>query len=368
MEMNNTWCIPHLPNDKKPISGKWLFKLKLNSDGTVAKHKAWLVACGFTQQYGLDFQETFSPVAKIRTLRLLLSLAASQHWNLAQLDVNNAFLNYHLDEEIFMQIPPGYNHDIIPTSAAPLVCKLNRSIYGLKQASRSWFAKFSTTLISQGFKQSKFDYTLFTKGSNSTFIAILVYVDDIVIAIPSNIEIEFAKIMLHHHFKLKDLGDLKFFLGLELSKSQAGIFMCQRHYTMSILEDCGMLACKPSAIPMEENLKLHTDSGSPLADPGSYRRLVERLLYLTISRPDIYYIVHKLSQFVANPHFEHMNAAHMLLRYLKHTTGQGILFKATSDTKLHAYVEADWGSCLDSRRSTTGFLYFLRKFLNFLEG
>nr|KYP31169.1 Copia protein [Cajanus cajan] len=118
-----------------------------------------------------------------------------------------------------MQIPPGYSHHTIPTSAAPLVCKLNRSIYGLKQASRSWFAKFSTTLISQGFKQSKFDYTLFTKGSNSTFIAILVYVDDIVIASPSNIEIESAKIMLHHHFKLKDLGDLKFFL----------VWNCQSH-------------------------------------------------------------------------------------------------------------------------------------------
>nr|KYP31168.1 Retrovirus-related Pol polyprotein from transposon TNT 1-94 [Cajanus cajan] len=120
-----------------------------------------------------------------------------------------------------------------------------------------------------------------------------------------------------------------------------------------------MLACKPSAVPMESNLKLHTNSGSPLADPGSYRRLVGRLLYLTISRPDICYTVHKLSQFVANPHSEHMNAAHMLLRYLKHTVGQGILFKATFDTKLHAYVDADWGSCLDSRRSTTGFCIFL---------
>nr|KYP60496.1 Retrovirus-related Pol polyprotein from transposon TNT 1-94 [Cajanus cajan] len=257
-----------------------------------------------------------------------------------------------------MQIPQGYTHHILPTSCAPLVCKLHKSIYGLKQASRSWFNKFSTTLTSQGFNQSKYDYTLFTQGTNSTFIAILVYVDDIVIASPNPAAITSVKDMLHRHFKLKDLGDLKFFLGLELSKSKSGIFMCQRHYILSILKDCGMLACKPSTVPMEALLKLHVESGTTLSDPGAYRRLIGRLLYLTISRPDIRYTVHKLSQFVSNPHSGHMDAAYMLLRYLKHTIGQGILFKTNFDTKLHAYVDVDWGSCIDSRRSTTGLCVF----------
>nr|KYP41264.1 Copia protein [Cajanus cajan] len=260
-----------------------------------------------------------------------------------------------------MKIPQGYvsTNTGIDSTKAPLVCKLNRSIYGLKQASRSWFNTFSNTLISQGYKQSKYDYTLFTKGSSSTFIIVLVYVDDIVLASPSPHMIHMAKTMLQQHFKLKDLGDLKFFLGLELSKSQEGIYLCQRHYALAILEDSGMLACKPSAIPMEANLKLHAESGTKLQDPSIYRRLIGRLLYLTISRPDICYAVHKLSQFVSNPHTDHMNAATLLLRYLKHTAGQGILFKANSDTRLHAYVDADWGTCSDSRRSTTGFCVFL---------
>jgi len=210
-------------------------------------------------------------------------------------------------------------------------------------------------LTSQNYTQSKYDYTLFTKGKSSSFIAILVYVDDIVIASPDKIAINFAKFMLQHYFKLKYLGDLKFFLGLELPRSQVGIFMCQRHYTMSILEDTRMLACKPSTVPMEADLKLNAESGSQLADPGTYRRLIGRLLYLTISRPDICYTVHKLSQFVFDPRSGHINAANILLRYLKHTAGQGILFKATLDTSLHAYVDADWGSCIDSRKSTTGY-------------
>jgi len=240
-----------------------------------------------------------------------------------------------------------------------LVCKLNRSIYGLKQASRTWFNAFSNTLLRNGFKQSKYDYLLFTKGEGDNFIAILVYVDDIILASPSQEIIFKAKTILKKHFKLKDLGDLKIFLGLELSRSKEGIFMCHGHYTLSILEDCGMLACKPSLIPMEENNKLTANSRTKLVDPGSYRRLVGRLLYITISRPDICYCVHKLSQFVSNPYTNHMHVANMLLRYLKHTSGQGILFRAYSDTKLHAYVDANWGSCTESRRSTTDFCIFL---------
>ena len=163
MELNKTWTIVPFPQGKKPISCKWIFKLKLHSNGTVARHKARLVAKGFTQQYGLDFQETFSPMAKITTLRLLISLAASNGWHLAQLDINNVFLNGTLSEEIFMNITQGYKHSVTKGPNPPLVCKLNRSIYGLKQASRSWFNAFNNALLRSGFKQSKHDYSLFTK-------------------------------------------------------------------------------------------------------------------------------------------------------------------------------------------------------------
>ena len=178
-----------------------------------------------------------------------------------------------------------------------ICCKLNRSIYGLKQASRSWF----NALLRSGFKQSKYDYSLFTKGEGDNFIAILVYVNDIILASPSQAMISKTKTILKDHFKLKDPRDLKFFLGLELSRPKEGIFMCQRHYTLSILEDCGMLACKPSSIPMEAHNKLIVNSRTKLADPGSYRRLVGRLLYLTISRLDICYCVHKFKSICLQP-------------------------------------------------------------------
>jgi len=171
--------------------------------------------------------------------------------------------------------------------------------------------------------------------------------------------IDSINIQLKNKFKLKDLGDLKFFLGIELSKSKIGIFICQCHYVLSLHEDCGMLACKPFVVHMLPNLHLHNNSGTPIADPATYRHLIGRLLYLTISRPDISYTVHKLSLFVSKPFTEHMAAANILLRYLKHTVGQGILFKSASDCNIHAYVDADWGSCMDTRRSTIGFCIFL---------
>jgi len=258
-----------------------------------------------------------------------------------------------------MHIPLGYTHNFTPTSNAPLVCHLHKSIYGLKQASRSWFHTFRDTILSFGFCQSKHDYSIFTKGHDNTFVALLVYVNDIILVGPNIDCIDVVNIQLKNKFKLKDLGDLKFFLDIELSKSKTGIFMCQRHYVLSLLEDCGMLACKPSVIPMLPNLHLHNNFGTPIADPAIYRRLIGRLLYLTISRPDICYIVHKLSQFVSKPYTEHMADVNLLLRYLKHTPGQGILFKSTSDCNVHAYVDADWGSYMDTHRSTTGFCIFL---------
>ena len=185
MESNHTWSVIPLPLGKHSIGSKWVYKIKYKSDGSIERYKARLVAKGYNQQEDIDFLDTFSPVAKLVTVEVLLALAATHNWPLIQLDVNNAFLNGDLFEEVYMDLPLGYCSKPGSPSSSKMVCKLRKSIYGLKQASRKWFSKFSQSLIGFDFHQSKSDYSLFTKGSGSFFLALLVYVDDIVITRPS---------------------------------------------------------------------------------------------------------------------------------------------------------------------------------------
>ncbi|XP_072950413.1 uncharacterized protein [Typha angustifolia] len=359
MEANNTWTVTVLPKGKHSIGCKWVYKVKYHSDGSIERHKARLVAKGYTQQEGLDFIETFSPVAKLVTVKVLLAIALNNNWPLIQLDVNNAFLHGDSFEEVYMDLPLGYLQSHPIAKGEKLVCRLHKSIYGLKQASRQWFSKLSQTLLHHGFHQSKSDYSLFTKGSGTNFIALLVYVDDIIITGSNPQAITSLKEFLNTHFKFKDLGKLKYFLGLEIARSAKGIFLSQRHYTLQLLEDTSFLASKPATLPMDPKLKLSSFEGDLLEDASLYRRLVGKLLYLTISRPDITFVVHKLSQFVSKPRQQHLVAIHHLLRYLKATPGQGLLFSPSSSFQLRAFSDADWGSCLDSRKSITGFCIFL---------
>uniref|UniRef100_A0A2N9G6D1 Integrase catalytic domain-containing protein n=1 Tax=Fagus sylvatica TaxID=28930 RepID=A0A2N9G6D1_FAGSY len=355
LEANNTWSLTHLPPGKHPIGCKWVYKVKLKADGSLERYKARLVAKGYTQQEGLDYSETFSPVAKFSTVRTLLAIASAQHWSLTQLDVNNAFLHGDLNEEVYMVLPPGF-----PSKGETnLVCKLQKSLYGLKQASRQWFAKFSSTLIKQGFLQSKSDYSLFTRTQGTTFIGLLVYVDDILIASNNVTAVHTLKDSLHAEFKLKDLGNLKYFLGLEVARSSKGISLCQRKYALDVLSDSGMLGSKPVVTPMEQKLKLSQSDGDALSDPSQYRRLVGRLLYLTVTRPDINYSVQRLSQFMAKPTTTHLAAAYRVLKYIKGTSGQGLFFPSNTDLHLKSFSDSDWASCPDTRRSVTGYCVFL---------
>nr|KYP42297.1 hypothetical protein KK1_036289 [Cajanus cajan] len=248
------------------------------------------------------------------------------------------------------------------TSSKPgQVCKLQRSIYGLKQASRQWYAKLSSFLISHGYKQSISDYSLFLKRNKDSFTALLVYVDDIVLSGNDLAEITSITALLNNAFKIKDLGDLKFFLGFEVARNNLGINLCQRKYALDILHDTGMLDSKPSSTPIDYGTRLHQQSGVPLSDSeaSEYRRLIGRLIYLTNTRPDITFVVQHLSQFISKPRSTHQQVAARILRYVKATLGSGIFFSAKSVIQLQGFSDSDWADCLDTRRSITGFSIYL---------
>ncbi|CAM8994357.1 unnamed protein product [Rhodiola kirilowii] len=356
LEHNQTWVLATLPNDKQAVDCKWVFKIKHHSDGTIERYKARLVAKGFTQVEGIDYHDTFAPVVKMTTVRCVLAVASFRKWPLYQLDVNNAFLHGLLDEDVYMKLPPGFYPQ---ARRSGLVCKLQRSIYGLKQASRQWFSRLSDALIEFGFVQSLNDYSLFTLTTNGEFLILLVYVDDVVITGTSSDLIGRVKQFIHDKFQIKDLGHLKYFLGLEVARCAAGIFLNQRKYVIDILDEYQFTDCKPAKSPMETKHGLSLSSAPLLPDASVYRRLVGRLIYLTITRPDLAFPVHVLSQFMQSPNEDHLRAAHRVLRYIKLAPAQGLLFPSNSPLQLTAFCDADWASCPTTRRSVSGYCMML---------
>ncbi|CAL0329743.1 unnamed protein product [Lupinus luteus] len=355
LRSNETWVITSLPNDKKAIGCKWIFKVKYKADGSIERYKARLVAKGFTQTEGVDFLETFSPVVKMTTIRVILALASANNWHLHQLDINTAFLHGDLKENVFMRVPPG-----IEVKEPNQVCKLQKSIYGLRQASRQWHDKLTSVLVQFGYSKSNADYSLYVKIVGFNFTAILVYVDDLILCGNNMDEINQVKHLLNSRFSIKDLGVLKYFLGMEIARSSAGILIYQRKYALDLLQEAGMLAAKPSSTPMEYSVKLiHSKSGDLLSDFSTYRRLIGKLVYLTHSRPDLSFAVGNLSQFLSAPTNKHLEAALRVLRYLKKTAGMGIFLPSSCDFKIKGYTDSDWGACLDTRRSVSGYCFYI---------
>ena len=356
LEKNKTWRITELPKGKKSVGCKWVFSVKYKADGRLERYKARLVAKGYTQTYGVDYQETFAPVAKMSTVRVLLSLAANLNWDLQQYDVKNAFLHGDLEEEIYMEIPPGFEERL----GTNKVCKLQKALYGLKQSPRAWFGRFAKVMLAAGYKQSQADHTLFIKHSKTGGVtALLVYVDDIIVTGDDASEQEMLRQRLNKEFEIKQLGQLKYFLGIEVAHSKKGIFISQQKYVTDLLKETGKLACKPVDTPINPNHKLGEALDDPTVDKEMYQRLVGRLIYLSHTRPDIAYAVSVVSQFMHNPKEIHLQAVYRILHYLKANPGKGIIFRRNEGVVLEAYTDADYAGSPVDRRSTSGYCTFL---------
>ncbi|GMI69275.1 hypothetical protein HRI_000596800 [Hibiscus trionum] len=354
----DTWKVVPLPPDRVPIGCKWLFKVKKNADGSISRYKARLVAKGFSQQAGFDYSETFSPVDKPVTVRILLSVALNNGWALRQIDVDNAFLNGDISEEVYMQQPPGFEQK--NDNGQQLVCKLQKSLYGLKQAPRAWFDKFKGLLISQlKFTSSLADSSLYFRESKGSIVYIMVYVDDIVVTGNSSEEIDSVVQQINSAFSLKDLGKLTFFLGMNVVPVEQGIVLNQKKHILELLEKTKMLEAVSTPTPMVTSPPLSLNDGDPFEDCTLYRQVVGTLQHICTTRPDIQFFVNKVSQYMQAPRDKYWKAVKRIVRYLKGTIEHGLFFSNNSLTNdLVGYTDSDWGTNVDDKRSTGGHCLF----------
>lgn len=352
---NDVWKLVDRPKNRNVIKCKWVYRVKCDSSGNFQKYKARLVARGFTQKYGIDYTDTFSPVVRHSTMRLLFSLANEYDLNIDHIDVNTAFLNGELNETIYMEQPEGFHDD----KNKDKVCLLQRSIYGLKQASRMWYCKVHDLLTKNNFKQSKCEPCVYYFKSDKEFIVISLYVDDFYILYrKDSSQIKSLLNLLESEFSIKNLGPIQNYLGIRVTRDrQKGILkLDQSVYIKKVLQRFGMSECKPVSTPMQTGLKL-CNSDKPLNDETyNYRQLLGCLMYLSVcTRPDIAYACSQLSQYNNCFGLTHWLAAKRILRYLAGTIDYSLLFVKSSQLNLSAYADADFANDHNDRRSYTGF-------------
>lgn len=292
--------VPPAPN-QHVIPTKWIHTIKYLANGSIDRYKSRWVARGYNQEYGIDYAETFSPVVKTLTIRLVLQLAVTRAWPIKQLDVNNAFLQGTLMDEVYVSQPPGF----VDTDRPHYVCRLKKALYGLKQAPRAWYQELRNFLLQTGCINSVADTSVFVYIKGAHIVYILVYVDDIIITGSSSLIVDGVIHVLATRFSLKEPTDLHYFLGVEATRTSAGLHLMQRKYIIDLLTKTKMLDAKPVLTPMSVSPKLTLKSGTVMADPSEFRMLVGSLQYLSITRPDIAYGVNRLSQFMHQPTDEH---------------------------------------------------------------
>jgi hypothetical protein len=366
LKENNTWSLEKLPKDRKAIGAKWTFKKKINKEGKVERYKARLCAKGFSQKEGIDYNETFAPVLKYKSLRLLLALAAIKDWEVKQMDVQTAFLNAEIKEEVYMQQPQGFSN-----GDKNIACKLIKTLYGTKQAPHEWNNVINEFILSLGFKRCKSDTCIYIKMSisNNKPIIIAIFVDDIIIVYSIKDEKEWLKYKetFMNTYKMKDLGNAEWILGIRVTRNRKEKTIKLDHEVQinKTVKQFHMEHSNPAPTPAEAK-KLSSDECPQTEQQRKeminipYRSIVGSLQYITLStRPDISFAVNQLSRYIENPGHSHWTAGKRVLRYLKGTTNTGLLYKdydQNGNTKIEIFCDADWGGDTADRKSTTGLL------------
>ncbi|WVZ63197.1 hypothetical protein U9M48_012849 [Paspalum notatum var. saurae] len=350
---NGTWELTEWPYGCKPVGCKLVFKKKLRPDGTIEKYKARLVAKGYTQKEGEDFFDTYSPVARMTTIHVLLSLAVSYGLIIHQMDVKTAFLNGELEEEIYMEQPDGF----VVKGQKSKVCKLLKSLYGPKQAPKQWHEKFDTTLISAGFAVNEADSCVYYRYGGGKGVILCLYVDDILIFGTDIDVINKVKSFLSTKFDMKDLGEADVILNIKLIKDESGITLSQTHYVEKVLSRFGYIDSKPSPTPYDPSVTLKKNKRIDV-NQLKYSQIIGSLMYLaSATRPDISFAVSKLSRFMSNPGTDHWHALERVMCYLKGTMSYGIHYSGHRAV-LEGYSDANWISD-DELYATSGYVFML---------
>eukprot|EP00253_Pinus_taeda_P022752 PITA_22752 len=308
IEKNNTWELVPRPKDKNFIGTKWIFKNKLNENGEVIRNKAILVCKGYAQQEGIDFEETFAPVARLEAIRMFLALSSFQNFKFFQMDVKSAFLNGDLEEEVYIEQPDGF----ILGNDPNLVCRLKKALYGLKQAPRAWYYRLDKYLQQQGFSKGSADSNLYLKIENDKLLILVV----------------------------RDL-------------------LVSNQVSQADFEEIWLGICKPVCTPMVTGCSLSANDESAAVHQPTYRSMIGSLLYLTGTRPDIMHAVGIVGRFQANPKETHLHAVKRIFKYLQGTQNYGLWYPRDTDLTLHAYTDADWAGSVDDRKSTSGGAFFM---------
>eukprot|EP00253_Pinus_taeda_P024114 PITA_24114 len=326
IERNKKWDLVELPKGKEVIGVKWVYKTKSNVEGKIEIHKVRLVFKGYKQQYGRDYEETFALVARIETVRVVLSIAAQNKWKFYQMDVKLAFINGVLMEEVYIEQPLGYENK----GYEHRVCRLKKALYGLKQALRVWYSRIDSYLLENGFEKCNDDYL-----------------------------IENFKTVMKEEFEMTDMGLLRYFLGIEVEKNGNEIFISQVKYVNEVLERFNMQESKAAITPTVMRLKLSKEDNNKDFDPSLYKSIVGSLMYLTSTRLDIMHAISLISRFMERPKEAHWQAAKRILRYVNGTKRFGILYTTSECSYLIGYTDSDWAGSVEDRKSTSGYVFHM---------
>ncbi|GJT80290.1 retrovirus-related pol polyprotein from transposon TNT 1-94 [Tanacetum coccineum] len=361
-ERLQVWELVPRPEGKNIIALKWLWKNKCDAENIVVRNKTRLVAKGYRQEEGIDFEESFAPVARLEAVRMFIAYAAHKNITIFQMDVKTAFLNGPLKEEVYVSQPEGFIDPEFPDH----VYRLKKALYGLKQAPRAWYDKLSSFLIEHGFTKGIIDPTLFTRRHGGDILLVQVYVDDIIFGSTNpDFSKRFANLM-KNNFEMSMMGELKFFLGLQVHQSPRGIFISQSQYAIELLKKHGLDECVSMSTPMATE-RLDADLQGTPTDQTTYRRMIGGLMYLTASRPDIAFATFVCARYQARPTVKHLKEVKRIFRYLRQSYNMGLWYPKDSGFELIAYSDADHAGCKYDCKITSGGLQYLGGKLEHVE-
>nr|KAJ0186845.1 hypothetical protein LSAT_V11C900480300 [Lactuca sativa] len=354
-ERHKVWTLVPRPSGKTITGTRWVYRNKVDKDRIITRNKARLVAQGFTQIESIDYGETFAPVARIEAIRLFLTYASYMNFIVYQMDVKTTFLHGVLEEEVFLNQPPGF----VDKDHPDYVYRLDKAVYGLKQAPRAWYETLTSYLLENGYRRGAIDNTLFIKNQGSDMVLVQIYVDDIIFGSPNEtLSKEFAEIM-SQRFEMSMMGKMTFFLGLEVQQQKTGISICQSKYISDLLVKYSLSDCKPASTPVSKTDKIHADPTGTDVNHSLYRRMIGSLLYLTASRPDIMFGTILCARFQANLKESHLMAVKRIFRYLKGTQNLALWYPRDSTFELYGYTDSDYAGCNLDKKSTSGGCHFL---------